>query len=258
MVGSHVHFSDGSCLQLFQHGNEVWAIKDEPGFRLEVDPPLPADHLYQQHRQLHDPPVRESIYYTFVHSRWLLLGGQYTDSSVSSFAKFMIVDYFDKTQQTNYTLIRLNRYVDGGRLDGLLTRSPYTPVAGCTTTMSQNGRLRRLVLTDGSHPFVAWIHISVSGNNDVSVHVVTIEAAVTGVGFFKHRYPMTTQLARVALEAVALFVFDGQVQQQQLHQQQQQQQDEDSHDSDGGGDEGDDTDEGSGGDDAAAEEESGD
>ncbi|CEM23975.1 unnamed protein product [Vitrella brassicaformis CCMP3155] len=61
MVGPHVHFSDGSCLQLFHYSNQWtyhWlAIMDQYGFRLEVDPPLPAGHLYQQHRQPHDPPV---------------------------------------------------------------------------------------------------------------------------------------------------------------------------------------------------------
>ncbi|CEM33927.1 unnamed protein product [Vitrella brassicaformis CCMP3155] len=70
IVSRHVHFSDGSCLQLFQHGNgEVRAIKDEPGFRLTVDPPLPINHLYRQHRQLHDPPVRSRMYNSIADAR---------------------------------------------------------------------------------------------------------------------------------------------------------------------------------------------
>ncbi|CEL94477.1 unnamed protein product [Vitrella brassicaformis CCMP3155] len=187
MVGSHFHFSDGSCLQLFHHNGEVRAIKDQPGqpgFRLEVDPPLPANHLYRQHRQPHDPPVNSrDIYWSPYHVRWRVGGGRFTQASLSSFAK----------------------RVGGGRVDGLLTESPHTPVAGCSTTVSR----RQLVLTDCSHNFVAWIFISESGNNDVSVRIETTEAAVCESGLFKHRFPLTTQLARVALGAVAPYVFDG-------------------------------------------------
>ncbi|CEL98355.1 unnamed protein product [Vitrella brassicaformis CCMP3155] len=88
MVGRYIHFSDGSCLQLFHQGNgEVRAIIDEPNFELQVDPPLPAGHLYQQHRQPHDPPVRNSIEYSTDNGRWVSFGGQgFIDASVSSFA----------------------------------------------------------------------------------------------------------------------------------------------------------------------------
>jgi len=57
----------------------------------------------------------------------------------------------------------------------------------------------------------------------VWVSVYTTEAAVCGSGAFKHRFPLTTQLARAVLGAAAPFVFDGQVPQQQQQQQQQQQ-----------------------------------
>ncbi|CEM26505.1 unnamed protein product [Vitrella brassicaformis CCMP3155] len=264
MVGRDIQFGDRNCLQLFQHGNEVRAIKDQPDFELEVDPPLPAGHLYGQHRQLHDPPVREGIYYSTHscgHGRWKSNGPWSADASVSSFVKYMVLVYFDETHQTNDTSITVNRYVGGGRLNDLLTESPHTPVAGCTTTISGlHGNTRQLVLTNGSHPFVAWIFIWGLGNN-VQVCVRTTEAAVCGSGPFKHRFPVTTQLGRVALGAVAPFVFDGQVQQQQ---QQDDDSDDDEDDSDeGDDDEGDDMDdgsrnEGSGGEDAAAEAESGD
>ncbi|CEM00910.1 unnamed protein product, partial [Vitrella brassicaformis CCMP3155] len=239
MVGHHIHFSDDSCLQLFQHNGEVRAIIDEPGFRLEVDPPLPAGHLYQQHRQPHDPPVRESIYYSTANAGWVSIPGAYPHASVSSLAKYMVLHHFSETHQTNDTSITLNRVVGGGRLGDLLTESPHTPVAGCTTTLGLHGDERRLVLT-----------------NSIWVSVYTTEAAVCGSGAFKHRFPVTTQLARMVLRAVAPYVFDGQVQQQQ--QQQQQQDDDDDSDD---GDEGDDTDEGSeegsGGDGGEAEAESG-
>ncbi|CEM00920.1 unnamed protein product [Vitrella brassicaformis CCMP3155] len=215
MVGRHFQFSDGSCLQLFQHGNGgMRAIKDQPGFELEVDPALPAGHLYRQHRQPYDPPATNSgiIYSTEDGGGWVSDGGLFTDASLSSSAKFMIFDHFSETHQTNRTSIRLNRYVGGGRLNGLLTESPHTPMAGCTTTMGLDGDEWWLVLTNSSHPFVASISISGAGNNDVDVRVETTEAAVCGGGAFKHRFPVTTQLARVALRAVAPFVFDGQVQ----------------------------------------------
>jgi len=122
---------------------------------------LPAGHLYRQHRQAHDPPVRESIYYRGHDGRWVSIGGgQETDASVSSLAKYMVLSHFSATHQTDDTLITLNRFVGGGRLDGLLTDSPHTPVAGCTTTLGLNGDLRRLVVTDNSHNFVASIVIS--------------------------------------------------------------------------------------------------
>ncbi|CEM18502.1 unnamed protein product [Vitrella brassicaformis CCMP3155] len=216
MVGRHVLLGDGSCLQLFQGNGEVRAIKDQPGFRLQVDPPLPAGHLYRQHRQPHDPPVREGILYSAHYGTWESTDDQVTDASLSSFAKRVILHHFSLTRQTNRTSIRLNRNVGGGRLDGLLTESPHTPVAGCTTTVSYEGIVRRLVLTNSTHSFVAWIGISRLTNNNVWVCVETTEAAVCRSGAFKHRFPVTNQLARVALRAVAPFVFDGEVRVAQL------------------------------------------
>ncbi|CEM26489.1 unnamed protein product [Vitrella brassicaformis CCMP3155] len=232
MVGRHIHFSDGRCLQLFQHNGEVRAITDEPDFRLEVDPPPPAGHLYRQHRQPHDPPMRESIYYS-TDCGWVSFGGHFTDASVSSFVKFMVLDYFNVTHQINEISTTLNRFVAGGRLDGLLIESPHTPVAGCTTTLGLDGDERLLVLTDGSHPFVAWIDIRGFGNNNVLVSVVTTESSVCEGGPFKHRFPVTTRLARVALgPGVAPYVFDGQVDNDS----------DDDDDSDGHGDDSDDMD----------------
>ncbi|CEM04437.1 unnamed protein product [Vitrella brassicaformis CCMP3155] len=194
MVGPNIQFDSDYSLQLFHHNGEVWAIIDEPGFWLEVDPHLPADLLYQQHRQPHDPPVREGIYYWGHDGRWVSGRGLFTHASVSSFAK----------------------YVGGGRLDDLLTESPHTPVTGCTTTISWGAVQRRLVLTDSSHSFVAWIFITGYPNSTVRVRVDTTEAAVCESGPFKRRFPVTTQLARVALGAVAPYVFDGQVRMPQL------------------------------------------
>ncbi|CEM04432.1 unnamed protein product [Vitrella brassicaformis CCMP3155] len=161
MVGLHIHFSDGSCLQLFQQNDgELRAIKDEPGFRLEVDPPLPAGHLYQQHRLEHDLPVASRVVYVGGGvGGWAALF-EATFASVSSFAKEMILDHFQQSHPTNNTQIRLNRDVGDDPLDGLLLQSPHTPVAGCTMTMSMgDGDMRWLVLTDNRHLFLAWISI---------------------------------------------------------------------------------------------------
>ncbi|CEM11098.1 unnamed protein product [Vitrella brassicaformis CCMP3155] len=246
VVGRHVAFGDGSCLRIFRHPNgEMRAIKDEPRFRLDVNPPLAAHHLYQQHRLEHDPPVARRIKYLGATGGWVS-DAPTTDASLSSFAKNKIVDQFHATHPINRTLIQLNRYVGGGRLDDLLTQSPHTPVAGCSTTFSRDGRVRYLVLTNSSHNFVAWIAISDWGDGTVRVYVATTEAPVAGAGrAFKDRLPLTTQLARVALGwGVAPFVLDGQV-------------DDDYDDDDDDGSDGDDMADGSGGEDAAAEEENG-
>jgi len=256
VVGRHIDFGCWGRLQTFRRNGRVLAIEDWSGFRLDVDPPLPAGHLYQQHRQQHDPPVRSCINYRSNSGGWVSFGFPTIDASVSSFAKHKILRNFFGTHQANRTSIHLNRFVGGGRLDDLLTQSPHTPVAGCSATLTcwdgWHGRLRYLVLTDSSYGFVAWITIQDIGYATVMVSVLTTEAPVSESGAFKDRLPVTTQLARVALgSGVAPFVLDGRV----VPQQQQQQQD-DSDDDDDASD-GDDMADGSGGEDAAAEEENG-
>ncbi|CEM09007.1 unnamed protein product [Vitrella brassicaformis CCMP3155] len=174
----------------------------------------------------------------------------------------MVLDHFDKTHPTNLTVTYLNRRVGGGRLDGLLTQSPHTPVAGCTTTFSSDGRVRWLVLTNSSHTFVAWISIVDEGNENVEVVVQTTEEPVRENGAFKDRLPMTTQLGGVALGPGLAVVFDGQVYQlkYQLEPSEGEGDDGDDDSDDGGGS--DDMDDGSGedseGDGGVAEAESGD
>jgi len=179
-------------------------------------------------------------------------GNSSTDSSVSSFAKRVILDHLHHTHHTNRTFIYLNRRVGGGRLDGLLTQSPHTPVAGCTTIFIRDGEVRLLVLTNSSHNFVAWMNVKGCGNGIVCVSVLTTEAPVRVRGAFKDRFLLTTQLARVALRRVAPYVFDGQVDDDS----------DDDDDSDGHGGGWDDLDddingEDSGGDSASADEENG-
>ncbi|CEM03185.1 unnamed protein product [Vitrella brassicaformis CCMP3155] len=260
VVGRHINFGD-SRLQIFRRADgEVRAIKDEPGFRFRinpfrifVDPPLPAGHLYQQHRLQHDPPVHSWIRYFNGIRRWDRIH-LCTYASVSSFAKGVILDHFDKTHQTNGTLTTLHRRVGGGRLDGLLTQSPHTPVAGCTTTLSSGGRLRYLVLTNSSHDFVAWIAILNMGNDNVRVSVLTTEAPVRESGAFKDCLPVTAQLGSVALGSGLGVVFDGQVEQHEPSEPSEGEEDDDDDDSDGHGGGWDDMDDDSDGEGSRAEE----
>ncbi|CEM24048.1 unnamed protein product [Vitrella brassicaformis CCMP3155] len=186
VVGRHVRFRDGSCLRFLRRANgEVRAIKDEPGFRLDVNPPLAAHHLYQRHRQQHDPPVRSGIYYNG--RRWVSSFG-ITDasvSSVSSFAKGMIYDHFCWTHPINRTSIHLNSY--------------------------SGARVLELVLTDSSHNFVAGIRLGDVADRSVLVFVFTTEAPVCASGAFKDRFRQTTQLGSEALGRGLEVVFDGQV-----------------------------------------------
>jgi len=133
----------------------------------------------------------------------------YEYASLSSLAKRVILRHFLKTHQINLTSTTLTRRVGGRRLDGLLIQSPHTPVTGCTTTLSSDDCVRGLMLTDSSHPFVAWITISVAGLGTVVVFVRTTEAPVRESGAFKDRFPVTTQLARAVLRAViSAMLFD--------------------------------------------------
>ncbi|CEM14030.1 unnamed protein product [Vitrella brassicaformis CCMP3155] len=63
LVGRHIQFGINRTFHLFQHGNTLRAIKDQAGFEIDFDPPLPPNHPYQQHRQPHDPAVRSGVYY---------------------------------------------------------------------------------------------------------------------------------------------------------------------------------------------------
>jgi len=138
-----------------------------------------------------------------------------TYASASSSAKDLIRNHFVETHQTNFTTKYLDRNDGGGHLDALLTQSPHTPVDGCSTTLTSEAYVRYLVLTNSTHNFVAWIRIidwATTGNN-VEVSVKTTEAPASGVhedAPFKDRFPETTVLACVPLEAVAPYVFDGQ------------------------------------------------
>ncbi|CEM20438.1 unnamed protein product [Vitrella brassicaformis CCMP3155] len=119
MVGPHIDFGNGVTFQLFQHSDTLRAIKDQDGFELTIDPPLLANHPYQQHRQSDDPPVRSRIGY-LPPTGWVSLGA-WDYSSVSSSIKRAILSHFERTHQTNGTFRAINRLVNNNRLFNLLT-----------------------------------------------------------------------------------------------------------------------------------------
>jgi len=220
MVSPHIHFGDAVTFQLFQHGGRVRAIMDEDGFELTIDPPLRPNHLYQQHRQPHDPPVRSRIGYSPPtgppHTGWVHPGAR-DHASISSFVKTTVINHFSRTQQHKSTGGLIDRHVDTHRLHTIITQSPHTPVEGCTTSASDHFAAgytyrRYLVLTDAGHPFVARILIEVVEHlNIVCANVTTTESAVSDVGgAFKDRFPQTTRLARVVLGTIISAMVFGQ------------------------------------------------
>jgi len=215
MVGPHIDFGGGVTFQLFHHGDTLRAVKDQDGFEIDIDPPLPPNHPYQQHRQPHDPPVRSNIDYLLTEGWVQLAPLPWDSSSVSSFVKSIVINHFKKTHQASSTDRAIDRHVDSNRLLNLLTQCPHTPVEGCTTTTSARFAAglssRNLVLTNARHSFVAWITVMHDGNSHtVQVWVMTSESAVCGVGdAFKDRFPQTTRLARVVLGAIiSAILFD--------------------------------------------------
>ncbi|CEM17394.1 unnamed protein product [Vitrella brassicaformis CCMP3155] len=217
VVGRHINFGNDISFQLFHRGHTVRAIRDQDGFELTTKPTLPPDHLYEQHRQDHDPPTRSPIVYG-AHGWRSHLPRDY--SSASSLVKNKILDYFKSTQSalTTLTFHLLGRGVDENQLlNTILSQSPHTPVEGCSTTASfcspTTGIFeRRLVLTDASHPFVAWLRISRIGTY-VQVLAETTEPdrdpLIGPIWTFQNRFRETAQLARLVLgPVIAAELFD--------------------------------------------------
>ncbi|CEM19618.1 unnamed protein product [Vitrella brassicaformis CCMP3155] len=168
MVGPHIDFGDGVSFQVFQHGTTLRAVKNEDGYEIDIDPPLPPNHLYQQHRQQHDPPVRSRIDYD-PPVGWRSLGSL-DFASVSSWVKSVVIDHFTETRQINTTTTHsIDRHVDNSRLHTIVTQSPHTPVEGCTTTRSFHSTWRCLLLTNAGHSFVACIAVTHLLHNNVRV-----------------------------------------------------------------------------------------
>ncbi|CEL92904.1 unnamed protein product [Vitrella brassicaformis CCMP3155] len=192
MVGRHVNFGgQRGHFELFdQPGGGVRALRDEPGFELDVNPPLPANHPYHPHIIDDNPPVRSRI--GREGASWTAGGARVvvTDASVSSF----IMRFITRPPEPNRgetPLAKVDRHAHGGVLDGILNHSPHQPPDGCTAVMA--GRCddsdppveaRRLVLTPFDSPFSF-------------VFLVTTEPPVGDPSdVFKDRRPSSAPLVR--------------------------------------------------------------
>ncbi|CEM22604.1 unnamed protein product [Vitrella brassicaformis CCMP3155] len=203
MVGPHIDFGNGVTFQLFQYGNTLRAIQDQAGFEIDINPPLPPNHPYQQHRQPHDPPVRSRIAHAPALG-WQLTWGARDYASVSSFVKRIVLDHFSGTHQINSTYRMINRHVDNNRLQTIVTQSPHTS-GGMHHDINP---LRCRLHFASSHP--DGHRPSLRRVDHLGVLIYTTESAVFGVGdAFKNRFPVTYRLARAVLGDVISAMFFG-------------------------------------------------
>ncbi|CEM13323.1 unnamed protein product [Vitrella brassicaformis CCMP3155] len=202
MVGRHVNFGgDYGRFELFdQAGGGVRAIKDEPGFELGIDPPLPPAHPFHPHTINDNPPVRSTI--GRQGGSWTAGGDETTDASASSFIMGVILD----SSAANLGMtpwVYVDRHAHGGVLDGLLTQSPHQPPHGCTAVMAYRldnrnppEELRVLLLTHFDGPFVAFVTLITRADTTmVGVSAITTEPPVGDASAaFKDRRPSTVSL----------------------------------------------------------------
>ncbi|CEL98434.1 unnamed protein product [Vitrella brassicaformis CCMP3155] len=202
MVGRHVNFGGSyGRFELFdQPGGGVRALHDEPGFELDINPPLPPAHPYHTHTITDSPPVRSRIRHQG--GGWAAGGQESTDASASAFIMRIILMNAEAIWGRT-PWVRVDRHAHGGVLDGLLNQSPHQPPNGCTAVMA--GRLdevdpaveiRQLLLTPFDSPFVALLVLLTRANiNTVGVDVITTEPPVGDASAaFKDRRPATAPL----------------------------------------------------------------
>ncbi|CEM02512.1 unnamed protein product [Vitrella brassicaformis CCMP3155] len=110
-------------------------------------------------------------------------------------------------------LMDIDRGVRGGYLDGVLTRSPHTPLEGCaavtTTEAGDGGAGQTHLLTAFDDPFIAWVQFWVRPDDRQNVIVLlgTTEQPVGSPGDpFPARHQRTAALARRSLGPVAPLV----------------------------------------------------
>ncbi|CEM15059.1 unnamed protein product [Vitrella brassicaformis CCMP3155] len=219
MVGQNVDLgSQGGRFELFDHSNgDLRVFHDAPEYRLDSTP-LPPTHPLHPHSDPQDPPVRHHIFYddsiTWVVEDESLV----TESSFSDLLMGGILCPRETMAKATYVGEFLRSR--GGWLVGIMTQSPRLPVEGCTTVIgwSQGGEEgdlsgRKFLLTSFTDPFVAWIDVVVSDDNDDSVFldVYTSEPPAVGVSDapFVARFRRTAAMARRFLSPIADIVFDG-------------------------------------------------
>ncbi|CEM35285.1 unnamed protein product [Vitrella brassicaformis CCMP3155] len=207
MVGRHVNFGGHyGRFELFdQPGGGVRAIKDEPGFELDINPPLPPAHPYHTHTINGNPPVTCRI--REQGGSWTAGAEVITDASASAFVMRVILP----PPVANWGVtpwVYVDRHAHDGVLDGLLNHSPHQPPNGCTAVVASRVdsshpplEYRTLLLTPFDRPFVAWIDLCIFPNNTqnktniVTVSVVTNEPPVGDASAaFKDRRPATASL----------------------------------------------------------------
>ena len=196
MVGRHVEFGGNyGRFELFdQPGGGVRALRDAPGFELDINPPLPPTHPYHPHIIDGNPPVRSSI--DRQGDSWTAGAEVTTDASVSAFimrvimwpanwgghAPVVLVDRYAGHTTPHHTqthtrtsiyhglfplfCVGLFRHAHGGVLDGLMNHLPHSPPNGCSAVMAHRfddmvppAECRTLLLTPFDRPFVAWIDL---------------------------------------------------------------------------------------------------
>ncbi|CEL95790.1 unnamed protein product [Vitrella brassicaformis CCMP3155] len=203
LVGRRVTFCrpngqhDGT-LQL-RHNNELRLIRNEPNFAIVINPPLPlpnspvhpfSQHPFQQHAKPHDPPVRSRItWHPSVGWTTVAANDGVVFSSASSLLKSLIVVHrvLAVGGMSQSPPMAVDRSARGGYLDGVLTRSPHTPLDDCSHVMAHEvvgGMCRQSHwLTSSNDPFIAWIAMRIppGDNQNVEVTINTSEAPAAGV-----------------------------------------------------------------------------
>jgi len=206
MVGRHVEFGGNyGRFELFdQPGGGVRALRDAPGFELDINPPLPPAHPYHPHIIDGNPPVRSSI--DPQGDSWTAGAEVTTDASVSAFIMRVIMW---PANWGHAPVVLVDRHAHGGVLHGLMNHLPHQPPNGCSAVMAHRfddmvppAECRTLLLTPFDRPFVAWIDLIIpSETNTVCVRVVTTEPPVGDASdAFMDRRPATAPLIRGVLE----------------------------------------------------------
>ncbi|CEM09737.1 unnamed protein product [Vitrella brassicaformis CCMP3155] len=223
---------DGT-LELFRHNNnETRAIRNEPNFAIAINPLLPlpgrpvhpfSQHPFTHHAKPHDPPVRHRIVWEDGVG-WATGGANDAPvlTSASSLLKELMLVHrlvFAVGGFTESPAVVVDRRVRGGHLDRIMTRSPHTPLNGCSDVVAWEradevcGQTH--LLTSSNDPFIAWINYSIQPNNNQNVRVIitTTEAPAVGVANdapFAQRFPLTAAKVRRVLGPIAAIVLDGQ------------------------------------------------
>ncbi|CEM09712.1 unnamed protein product [Vitrella brassicaformis CCMP3155] len=235
LVGRNVAFrrptgqQDGT-LELLRHNNEVRIIRNEPSFPITINPPLPqptgpvhpfSQHPFIHHAKPHDPPVRHRI-------RWQPGVGWATvdvddapvHASASSMVKGLMVAHrvMGVSGFTDSPTVAVDRGVRGGYLDSIRTRSPHTPLGGCsdvTAWEAASGTCAQgHVLMTTADPFIACMiwHSHPNDYQNVHVYITISEAPTAGVPHdapFARRFPLTASRIRRVASPIAPLVLDG-------------------------------------------------